>query len=72
MVGLSLDQDKKMSVGLSIFSCPLLSFEPQHVIFNKVAFDKCILRRGCASSFKLRNFKLCSVGSLTVMKYSSD
>ena len=38
MVGLSKDQDKKMSVGLSIFSCPQISFEPQHVIFNNVAF----------------------------------
>ena len=38
MVDLSIDQDKKTSVGLSIFSCPQLSFEPQHMIFNNVAF----------------------------------
>ena len=30
-------------------------------------FDKCRLRRACAASVKLRNYKLCLVSSLTVI-----
>ena len=35
-------------------------------------FDKYRLRRACAASFKLRNSKLCSVSSLSIIEYSSD
>ena len=50
-----------------------LVFEPVHEISNNVAFLTSVdSDEPLHSHFKPRNSKWCSVGSLTIIEYSSD
>ena len=62
-------------------SLQLIFYTPAHVLIEMSCdmwfptmwhFDRCRLRRACASSFKVTNSNCCSVSSFTVIEYSRD